>query len=66
MTSLLALAPMRLEARAVGRGAPGVLVARTGTGPGRAAAGVGDHQAVAAAHGVRAVAVTGVAGGLVP
>lgn len=66
MTSLLALAPMRLEARAVGRGAPGALVARTGTGPGRAAAGVGEHQAAAAAHGVRAVAVTGVAGGLVP
>ncbi len=62
--SLLALAPMRLEARAVGRGAPGALVARTGTGAGRAAAGAATHRAAALAGGVRAVAVTGVAGGL--
>ena len=66
MSALLALAPMRMEARAVGRGAPGALVARTGTGPGRAAAGIGGHRAAANAHAVRAVAVTGVAGGLVP
>lgn len=66
MSTLLALAPMRMEARAVGRGAPGALVARTGTGPARAAAGVGGHRAAASDHGVRAVAVTGVAGGLVP
>ncbi|MHB1929734.1 MAG: 4-hydroxy-3-methylbut-2-enyl diphosphate reductase, partial [Acidimicrobiales bacterium] len=61
---LLALAPMRLEARAVGRGAPGALVARTGTGAGRAAAGAETHRAAARAGRVRAVAVTGVAGGL--
>lgn len=66
MSTLLALAPMRMEARAVGRGAPGALVARTGVGPDRAAAGIGGHLATADAHAVRAVAVTGVAGGLVP
>lgn len=63
---LLALAPMRLEARAVGRGAPGAVVARTGTGAGRAAAGARTHREAAQAGRIGAVAVTGVAGGLVP
>ncbi len=65
MSTLLALAPMSMEAGALRRGAPGALVARTGAGPSRAAAGLDGHLATARRHGVAAVAVAGVAGGLV-
>jgi hypothetical protein len=60
---LTVLAPLRLEARAVSRGAPGLHVVRTGAGPQRAAS---SARALAGAGGVGAVAVAGVAGGLVP
>ncbi|MCU4184529.1 4-hydroxy-3-methylbut-2-enyl diphosphate reductase [Acidiferrimicrobium sp. IK] len=62
-TSLLALAPLRLEARAVSRGAPGLRVERTGPGPRRAAAAAAR---LAAGHRAGApVAVTGIGGALV-
>jgi 4-hydroxy-3-methylbut-2-enyl diphosphate reductase len=54
------LAPLRLEARAVRRGAPGLEVVRTGSGPVRAA----RAAAALAARGAAAVAVAGVAGSL--
>jgi 4-hydroxy-3-methylbut-2-enyl diphosphate reductase len=56
-------APLRLEARAVRRAAPGVEVLRSGAGPIRAARAA---AAVAEAGRPSAVAVAGVAGGLVP
>jgi 4-hydroxy-3-methylbut-2-enyl diphosphate reductase len=72
-TSLLLVAPLRIEARAVSVGGPGTRVARCGAGPVRAAntartlaaspsgsAGLADTATAATA-----VAVTGVAGGLV-
>jgi 4-hydroxy-3-methylbut-2-enyl diphosphate reductase len=61
---LLLLAPTRLEARAVSgaAGDPATVVARTGIGPKRAAAAAPFLRA----HVPAAVAVTGVAGGLVP
>ena len=57
------LAPLRLEARALRRGAPGLDVHRTGAGPIRAARAV---AALAAAGRPPAIAVAGVAGGLAP
>jgi 4-hydroxy-3-methylbut-2-enyl diphosphate reductase len=74
--ALLALAPLRLEGRAIAAGAPGATVARTGIGPRRAAAAAArirttlatavDPAAVdPAAVDPAAVAVTGVGGALV-
>jgi 4-hydroxy-3-methylbut-2-enyl diphosphate reductase len=57
------LAPLRVEARALRRGAPGLDVRRTGAGPVRAARAV---AALAAAGRPPAIAVAGVAGGLAP
>jgi len=59
---LLALAPLRIEARAVAAGAPGVEVVRTGAGTRRAQA---TARRLAPAPR-RPVAVMGVAGGLRP
>ncbi|HLY82794.1 MAG TPA: 4-hydroxy-3-methylbut-2-enyl diphosphate reductase [Acidimicrobiales bacterium] len=59
---LLALAPLRIEARAVAAGAPSALVIRTGMGPSRA--GRTADRLVAAGMTPAAVAVTGVCGAL--
>jgi 4-hydroxy-3-methylbut-2-enyl diphosphate reductase len=59
---LLALAPLRLEARAIGAGAPSALVVRTGMGSRRSARR--GAALLAASPQVAAVAVTGVCGGL--
>jgi 4-hydroxy-3-methylbut-2-enyl diphosphate reductase len=62
--SLLVLAPLRIEARAVSAGAPGETVVRVGMGPRRAAAAAARvRPGVAGRHA--AVAVAGVAGALV-
>jgi 4-hydroxy-3-methylbut-2-enyl diphosphate reductase len=58
--ALLVLSPLRLEARAVRRGAPNVTVVRTGMGPRRSR----DAALRAAGMPGRAVAVLGVAGAL--
>lgn len=63
MAPLLALAPLRLEARAVAGGAPDAHVARTGAGPRRAGAAAGRLRAEHAGR-CAAVVVTGVAGAL--
>lgn len=63
MAPLLALAPLRLEARAVSGGAPDARVARTGAGPRRAGAAAGRLRAERA-NQAAAVVVTGVAGAL--
>ena len=57
------LAPLRLEARALRRGDPSLQVVRTGAGPIRAARAV---AALGRAGTPSALAVAGVAGGLVP
>ncbi len=57
------MAPLRLEARAVTRGAPDLDVVRTGAGPARAAAFAGT---LVSSRRPSAVAVAGVAGGLRP
>jgi 4-hydroxy-3-methylbut-2-enyl diphosphate reductase len=63
---LLALAPLRAEAAAVRRGAPGAAVLRTGTGPARAAAAAASARRAAGRRAPAAVAVMGIAGGLHP
>jgi 4-hydroxy-3-methylbut-2-enyl diphosphate reductase len=62
--SLVALAPLRLEARAVAAGAPGAIVERTGMGPRRAASAAERLRRRLSGLPV-AVAVTGVGGALV-
>jgi len=59
-TPLLVMAPLGVEARALGRGAPGAAVVRTGAG-GRRAGATARRLAPAPAT---AVAIAGVAGGL--
>jgi 4-hydroxy-3-methylbut-2-enyl diphosphate reductase len=61
--ALLALAPLRLEGRAIRAGAPGATVVHTGVGPRRAAAAAGAARIRAGV--AAAVAVTGVGGALV-
>ncbi len=56
------LTPLRIEAFAARRGAPGAAVLRTGMGPRKSAAAA----VVAARHPARAVAVLGFCGGLDP
>jgi 4-hydroxy-3-methylbut-2-enyl diphosphate reductase len=63
---LLVLAPMRLEARALRRGAPDAVVGRTGAGPARASAAAERRRASAGPDGIGAVAVAGIGGGLDP
>ena len=63
--ALLALAPLRLEARAVAAGAPEATVVRTGMGPRRAAATARRLRPTGPVAGWSAVAVTGVGGALV-
>jgi 4-hydroxy-3-methylbut-2-enyl diphosphate reductase len=64
--ALLALCPLRIEARAVAGASPGtVTVLRTGAGPRRAAAAAARWSAPAG-RSPAAVAVCGVAGGLDP
>ncbi|MGH9121568.1 MAG: 4-hydroxy-3-methylbut-2-enyl diphosphate reductase, partial [Acidimicrobiales bacterium] len=62
---LLALAPLRLEARAVTRGGTTLVVERTGAGPRRAAATALRLLSGGLPSGVSAAAVTGVCGALV-
>jgi 4-hydroxy-3-methylbut-2-enyl diphosphate reductase len=57
------LAPLRVEAGALRRGAPGLTVMRSGSGPRRAARAI---AALGGATGPRGLAIAGVAGGLVP
>ena len=59
--ALLALVPLRVEARAVGRGASGLRVERTGAGPARAAAAAARMASLPG----KAMVVAGVAGALV-
>jgi 4-hydroxy-3-methylbut-2-en-1-yl diphosphate reductase len=61
-SGLLILAPLGIEARALGRGAPEARVVRTGMGPARSRAAL--DLARAAADGACAVAVGGFAGAL--
>ena len=60
---LLALAPLRIEAMAIGRGAPDAVVSRTGKGPARSARRAA--ALAAASPDVAAVAVAGVCGAVV-
>jgi len=62
VSGLLVLTPLRIEAHAVRRAAPGVAVLHTGMGPRRSAAAA----SMAARHPARAVAVMGFCGGLDP
>ncbi len=57
------LAPLRFEARALSWGSPSSVVIRTGAGPRRAGAAA---SALLAGPRPRAVAIAGVAGGLIP
>jgi 4-hydroxy-3-methylbut-2-enyl diphosphate reductase len=59
---LLVLAPLRIECRAVRKGAPDASVLRTGAGPRRAS----DAAALASGRPARAVAVLGFCGALDP
>jgi 4-hydroxy-3-methylbut-2-enyl diphosphate reductase len=57
------LAPLRFEARALSRGSPSSLVIRTGAGPARSEA---TASGLLARPAPSAVAIAGVAGGLIP
>ncbi|HLI54043.1 MAG TPA: 4-hydroxy-3-methylbut-2-enyl diphosphate reductase [Acidimicrobiales bacterium] len=63
MSPLLVLSPLRLEARAVARGAPGIRVVRTGSGPRRSSR---TAARLALDRRVGPLVVAGVGGALVP